>query len=148
MRMIDIKQNRKWRWFRGVVAFFLLCIVLSVASAQEQLPKADTNTSTVNISTATTMIPTNIAVFTIVVLVITFLILVLLCYNAKETGKLDMGEMRRAMAGTFVVGFTILMILCLTYDIYRSEVIMAYIELVGIVIGFYYGSRTIENKRN
>ena len=154
MRMIDTKRNRKRRLFRVGVALFLLCIVLSIASAQEQPSKADTinppvyiNTSTVNISTAAPMIPTTVAGIAIGVLVIAFGLLVFLGYWAKERGRLDMGEMRRAIAGTFVVGFTILVILCLTYDIYRSEVILAYIELVGIVIGFYFGTRTAAEKR-
>jgi len=55
--------------------------------------------------------------------------------------NLDKGEMRRAIAGTFVIGFTILMILCLVFNVYQKEVLIAYIELVGIVIGFYFGAK-------
>ncbi len=61
--------------------------------------------------------------------------------------NLDKGEMRRAIAGTFVIGFTILMILCLSFNIYQKEVIIAYIELVGIVIGFYFGAKTAAEKK-
>ena len=61
--------------------------------------------------------------------------------------NLDKGKMRRAIASTFVIGFTILMILCLSFNIYQKEVIIAYIELVGIVIGFYFGSKTAADKR-
>lgn len=61
--------------------------------------------------------------------------------------NLDKGEMRRAIAGTFVIGFTVLMILCLSFNIYQKEVIIAYIELVGIVIGFYFGAKTAAEKK-
>ncbi len=61
--------------------------------------------------------------------------------------NLDKGEMRRAIAGTFVIGFTILMILCLVFNIYQKEVVIAYIELVGIVIGFYFGAKVAGEKK-
>ncbi|MCP4269071.1 MAG: hypothetical protein GY777_26440 [Candidatus Brocadiaceae bacterium] len=64
-----------------------------------------------------------------------------------KDGNLDKGEMRRAIAGTFVIGFTILMILCLSFNIYQKEVIIAYIQLVGIVIGFYFGAKTAAEKK-
>ena len=169
MRIIDTKRNRKRRLFRVGVALFLLCLVLSIASAQDQpsniIPEVEVTptltatptptsrpvyintTSTVNVTTAAPIISTKDAWAAILLLVIVFGALVGVGYWAKERGRLDMGEMRRAIAGTFVVGFTILVILCLTYDIYRSEVILAYIELVGIVIGFYFGTRTAAEKR-
>jgi len=56
--------------------------------------------------------------------------------------KLNAGEMRRAIAGTFAVGFTMLMILSLHYGFYQREII----EFVGIVIGFYFGQRAAETK--
>ncbi len=61
--------------------------------------------------------------------------------------NLDKGEMRRAIAGTFVVGFTMLMVLCLRFGIYQKEVVIAYIELVGIVIGFYFGAKIAGEKK-
>ncbi len=45
------------------------------------------------------------------------------------------------------MGFTILTILCLKYGINRTAVVLAYIELVGLVIGFYFGTRTAAEKR-
>ena len=152
--MLDTKRNRKRMLFRAGVALFLLCIVLSIASALE-LPTMNNSTVSLtagnliispaaNISTATQAV---VAGGSIVVLVIVFGGLVILGYLAKERGRLDQGEMRRAIAGTFVVGFTILVILCIMYGIYREGVILAYIELVGIVVGFYFGAKTAEQKR-
>lgn len=57
--------------------------------------------------------------------------------------KLNKGEMRRAIAGTFVVGFMILTVSsCIGFDICRNEIIQAYIQLTFIVVGIYFGART------
>lgn len=138
--MLDTKLNGKKMLFRVGAAILLLCAVLSIASAKEQL-------SAVNNSISGQLIPTYVSIGAIVLLSIVFVLLVLLGYRAKERGRLDMGEMRRAIAGTFVVGFTIVVLLCITYGIYTEGVILAYIELVGIVVGFYFGSRTTAQKR-
>ena len=80
-------------------------------------------------------------------------VVIVLCFGMilylgwREDHKLDKGEMRRAIAGTFVIGFTILTILCLNYGIYQTEILAAYIQLVGIVIGFYFGAKTAVEKR-
>lgn len=71
----------------------------------------------------------------------------ILCLGWLKDHTLDKGEMRRAIAGTFVVGFTVLVFLCLHYGIYQKEVVIAYIELVGIVIGFYFGAKIASEKK-
>ena len=35
----------------------------------------------------------------------------------------------------------------LQYGFYRNEIITAYIEFVGIVVGFYFGQRAAETKK-
>lgn len=170
MKMMGIiKQDKKKSFFRVGTALFLLCLVLSIASAQDQpsniIPEVEVTptltatptptsrpvyintTSTVNVTTAAPIISTEDAWAAILLLVIVFGALVGVGYCAKERGRLDMGEMRRAIAGTFVVGFTILTILCLKYGINQTAVVLAYIELVGIVIGFYFGTRTVAEER-
>jgi hypothetical protein len=137
MRIIGIKRDRKKSFFRAGMTLFLLCMVLSIASAQ--LTPAITPTPTPMSDTA--------AGVAVGVILAAFVLLVILGYLAVERGRLDMGEMRRAIAGTFVVGFTILLILSLRYNIKQTEIIMAYIELVGIVIGFYFGAKTATEKR-
>ena len=171
-----IKQNSKKSVFRVGVTFFLLCVVLSIASvtisganetptpegtatptapsgcntAATATPEVDvtpTPTAPVNNATKIPVFSNTYAGIAIALLVIVFGALVGLGYMAKERGRLDTGEMRRAIAGTFVVGFTILTILCLQYDINQTAVVLAYVELVGIVIGFYFGTRTAAEKR-
>ena len=100
---------------------------------------------TVAVTTPTTKIPDGVAIFAGLVILAVFVMLIILGFKADK--QLDKGEMRRAIAGTFVVGFTILLILCFTYGIYQTEVIIAYIELTGIVVGFYFGTRTAAEKR-
>ena len=102
-------------------------------------------TVTVTTPTTTTEIPDGVAIFAGLVILAVFVMLIILGFKADK--QLDKGEMRRAIAGTFVVGFTILLILCLTYGIYQNEVIIAYIELTGIVVGFYFGAKTAAEKR-
>lgn len=61
--------------------------------------------------------------------------------------KLDKGEMRRALAGMLVVGFTVLAVLSIIYEFELSHIALAYIELTGIVVGFYFGAKTAAEKR-
>lgn len=146
MRMIGIKRDRKKSFFIVAVALFLLCMVLSIASAQEQPSKVDITDSTVNVSTATPMKSTVnpwVVVAAGAFVLLAFALLIVLGYYTKEKGSFDRGEMRRAIAGTFVVGFTVLMVLCLIFNIQRNEVVIAYIELVGIIVGFYFGQRSV-----
>lgn len=119
-----------------LTAVLLFCFVAMVGATNA------TNAT----SAPTKTIPEYAAIIAVIVILATFLYLIHLGYKADD--KLDKGEMRRAIAGTFVVGFTVLLILSLTYDCsYRSEIVMMYIELVGIVIGFYFGQRTAETAK-
>ena len=74
-----------------------------------------------------------------------FLFMIALGYNANRS--LSKGEMRRAIAGTFVVGFHGIILFCLLFfPKYTKELIVAYIEFVGLVVGFYFGSRTAQQQ--
>lgn len=61
--------------------------------------------------------------------------------------KLDKGEMRRALAAMLVVGFTVLAVLSIIYGFELTHIALAYIELTGIVVGFYFGAKTAAEKR-
>lgn len=69
----------------------------------------------------------------------TFMILVFLGWWKDKS--LNKGEMRRAIAGTFVVGFTILTMLSIIFGIYQKEIILMYVQLAGVVVAFYFGAR-------
>ncbi len=74
-----------------------------------------------------------------------FVLLIALGYRADK--NLNKGEMRRAIAGTLVIGFVILVFLSLYYEISNQPLVIAFIELVGIVVGFYFGSKTVTEKK-
>ncbi|NAS88648.1 hypothetical protein C4E24_02755 [ANME-1 cluster archaeon AG-394-G21] len=74
-----------------------------------------------------------------------FVLLIALGYWADKS--LNKGEMRRAIAGTLVIGFVILVFLSLYYEISNQPLVIAFIELVGIVVGFYFGSKTVAEKK-
>jgi len=78
------------------------------------------------------------------VVVGTFAVLIIIGY--KNDKALDRGELRRAIAGSFVVGFTVLVILSAWYEFGSNNLVTAYIQLAGVVIGFYFGSRTALEK--
>ena len=76
---------------------------------------------------------------------VVFFIMIFLGYLVDR--NLNKGEMRRAIAGSFVVGFSILMFLSLICDFSENQIITMYVQIAGIVIGFYFGSRTVGEKK-
>ncbi|WP_316967341.1 hypothetical protein [Candidatus Methanocrinis natronophilus] len=76
----------------------------------------------------------------IIILVIVFLLLIYMGF--ADDGALDKGDMRRAIAGTFVLGFTMLIFFLSSYEIKNPEVVTAYLQMVGVIIGFYFGAKT------
>lgn len=121
--MIDINKLRGW----GILAIiaFAAYLIIPVAGA------VDGNNN----------IPINLIVLTTILIVCVFGGLMYAGYKADA--DLNKGEMRRAIAGTFSVGFIILMLLSLNYSFDQNkEIVTTYIQLVGVVIGFYFGTRT------
>jgi len=167
MEVIDMKQNLGKSFFRVGAVLFLLCMVLSIVYAQPNNTNETVciNTSTANVSASTANLSTltaNISATSVVfaskslisdrdsliaalVILLIFVVMIVLGFIADK--KLDQGEMRRAIAGTFVVGFTILMILSIKYKIPDNDVTTMYIQLAGIVIAFYFGTRAVAVKR-
>ncbi len=76
-----------------------------------------------------------------------FVFVLILYLGWLDDHKLDKGEMRRALAGMLVVGFTVLAVLSIIYEFELSMIALAYIELTGIVVGFYFGAKTAAEKR-
>jgi len=76
----------------------------------------------------------------IIVLAIVFLLLIYM--GCAVDGTLDQGEMRRAIAGTFVLGFTMLIFFLARYEIQNKDVVAAYLQMVGVIVGFYFGAKT------
>ena len=84
----------------------------------------------------------------IAMLCLIFIVFVLiLCLGWLDDHKLDKGEMRRAIAGTFVLGVAVLAVLSIIYEFVLTDIVLMYIELTGIVVGFYFGAKTATEKR-
>lgn len=74
-----------------------------------------------------------------------FLFLIFLGFLADQ--NLSKGELRRAVAGSLVLAFTILALFSIVMGDeigIGKEIVIAYIQLVGIAIGFYFGAKTAE----
>ncbi len=74
-----------------------------------------------------------------------FISLVLLGYKSNKS--LNKTEMRRAIAGAFVVGIHCLLFLSIVFNVERNVVIGAYLSGVSSIIGFYFGSRTAQQQQ-
>jgi hypothetical protein len=85
-------------------------------------------------------IPDTAALVAIVSIVFIFALLITLGCWKEET--LDKGQMRRAISGTFVIGFIVMAALAFIYNIEREGVVTAYIAIVSIITGFYFGAKT------
>ena len=116
----------------GALLFCVVAIVSAPCGAQTPTPAEEFPKE----AAAGTVIGAIIAILAI------FVFLVYLGYRADKDFKT--GEFRRAVAGAFVVGFSIIAILSFVFGILRDLIIPAYIELVGIIIGFYFGQRAAE----
>ena len=109
------------------------------------------NVTANNVSATLTVTPTpepiskGMTIFVVSAILGIFVLLIALGYQADK--NLNKGEMRRAIAGTLVIGFVILVFLSLYYEISNQPLVIAFIELVGIVVGFYFGSKTVAEKK-
>jgi len=105
-----------------------------------------TVTSTLgNQTTPEPIISPPVTIFVVSAILGIFVLLIALGYRADK--NLNKVEMSRAIAGTLVIGFVILVFLSLCYEISNQPLVIAFIELVGIVVGFYFGSKTVAEKK-
>ena len=75
-----------------------------------------------------------------------FLILIYMGYLADRS--LSKGEMRRAIAGTFVVGLQMLLFFSLVFKVYEEKVLTTYLTAMTTILGFYFGSRTAQQTQS
>lgn len=75
-----------------------------------------------------------------------FIFLFLIYLGSVRDGSLSKGELRRAIAGTLTIAFTLLAFFAMMNekDEVGKEIVIAYIQLVGISVGFYFGAKTAE----
>lgn len=77
-----------------------------------------------------------------------FVFLFLIFLGCVKDGSLSKGELRRAVAGSLTLAFTLLALFAMVMDETEGgigkEIVIAYIQLVGIAVGFYFGAKTAE----
>jgi hypothetical protein len=77
------------------------------------------------------------------ILIVVILFAGLLGIGICKPDQMESGQMRRAIAGLLVFGFIAILIFSL-YDklpVENKEIVSQYIQLVGIIIGFYFGAK-------
>ena len=169
-----MNQNLKESFFRIGAVLFLLCLLLPIVAqandtnesvcinaitanvsaliANVSAPTANVSTSTANVSALSVTVLSKSSILGdaglwIAAIAILSVFLWLIHIGAKADKKLDKGEMRKAIAGTFVVGFSMLMILSIKYDIPDNTITTMYVQLAGIVVAFYFGTRAVAAKQ-
>ena len=168
MEVIDVKQNLKESFFRVGAVLLLLCLLSPiVAQANDTNESVYVNASTANVSASTANVSTstaNVSASSVNIFalkspisddmglllaagVVLFIFWWLIRIGAKADKKLDKGEMRRAIAGTFVVGFAMLMLLSIKYDMSENNITTMYVQLAGIVVAFYFGTKAVAVKQ-
>ena len=148
-----MKQNLKESFFGVGSVLLLLCLLLPiVAQANDTNKSVCINATTANVSASSVTVLSKSSILDDVGLLIAAIVILsifggMIYIGAKADKKLDKGEMRRAIAGTFVVGFTVLMILSIKYSISNNNITTMYVQLAGIVVAFYFGTRAVAVKR-
>lgn len=81
---------------------------------------------------------------------------IFMCQMHSRLKEKETGVMRKTIAGLLVIGLVVVIFFALTTKIENDGLITQYIQLVGIIIAFYFGSRsagsaveaaTAENRR-
>ncbi|WP_406661851.1 hypothetical protein V7O66_04865 [Methanolobus sp. ZRKC3] len=135
MKRFSTKKGRMGSIFIAII--FMLVLFSSVSAAEN-------NISEITVSPS---IELPYGWFYIVLFVVLLVFGAILVMGYKADTCLNKGEMRRTIAGTFVVGFTILLLLSLFYEFRNDEIVTAYVQMTGVVIGFYFGTRSALGKQ-
>jgi len=81
----------------------------------------------------------NVAFWAILLILLVFWGMIMLGFIADRS--LDGGELRRAAAGTLIFVLCIVVILSLRYNILQNQIVSSFLQVVGMVAAFYYGSK-------
>lgn len=117
----------------------LLALFLGVGVASGQVNIAGT-AGGFEFSSYPATVPTGECWLGIFVIISVFLIVVYAGY--KEDGKLDPGNIRRAMASTFTVGCFVVVILLMRIGIFTA--IDTILSMAGMIVAFYFGTKALQ----
>ena len=86
-------------------------------------------------------------VFLLIIVPAGLAFIILIAMGYKTNNDLNKCEMRRAIAGTIIVGIHALLAASIIFNISRDIIIGAYIAAVNSIMGFYFGSRTAQTQQ-
>jgi hypothetical protein len=109
------------------------------AIEEEQKPEVQNEPGANEEETDLPLMPWKVAEFIVVAVISAGALMVLIGYRADKC--LSSGEIRRAIAAVLVLGFVMITILSIAYRIPNKEIVTSYTQLVGVIIGFYFGSK-------
>ncbi len=133
----DIKEDRK-PIIQIVSGFFLLLLGLYLLISLAQMSRYAINGATTGMSSSLALVTP-----VVLALIIFGAILLMLYAHFRMMGS-EPGEMRKTIAGLLVLGLLVVVFFALSGNIEGSgnkEIITQYIQLVGIVVAFYFGSK-------
>jgi hypothetical protein len=129
----DIKGDRKFiiQIVSGFILLVLgLCLLISLAQMSRNMINSGISSPFALVTPA------------VLALLVFCAILLMLYVQTKLKGEdSEIGGMRKTIAGLLVIGLIVVVLFALSGDIKNNEIITQYIQLVGIVIAFYFGSK-------
>ena len=134
------KLERKYAVLSSVVALSIIIFLFYPVFAAKYNYSNNTNKNEIQFSPIT---PEE-AFFSGATIIGIFLLLIALGYITNRS--LNKGEMRRAIAGIFIAGFNVLLILSLKTGYASEKITSAYIATVTTIMGFYFGARTVQQR--
>lgn len=105
-------------------------VILYLLNVQTDVSKDSTGTAGVG----TIIIPVLLAV-------LIFGAVLLMCSMHVQKKEQEVGTMRKTIAGLLVLGLVVVIFYSLSGKIINENIITQYIQLVGVIIAFYFGSR-------
>ena len=133
----DIKEDRK-TIIQIVSGFILLLLGLSLLISLAQLSRNAINGETIGMGSSFTLVTP------VVLALLLFGAILLMLYAHFKMKESEPGVMRKTMAGLLVLGLVAVVFFALNGSIQgdgNKEIVTQYIQLVGIVVAFYFGSK-------
>lgn len=102
-----------------------------------QLSKNITNTTFIGMGNGDALS----VVIPVILGLLVFGAVLLMCQVHHKHRDKEVGVMRKTIAGLLVVGLVAVIFFALAGKIYNENIVTQYIQLVGVIIAFYFGSR-------
>lgn len=118
----------------AIALLFLFFLISPICIAQEDVNGGEEGKST-------PPLPSWMVATIVVIIVLAGLWVLYIGYKSTEDKNLCEGELRRAIAASLVLGFVIIAVLSMVYEVQNKEIVSSYTQLVGVIIGFYFGSK-------